>query len=103
MTRSRTVAEAQNPEGRTVQMDRTTWNHVLNGHPGMADYLGEVMDAIRMPEYRENDPQVGRQRYFRQGGPEVWLRVVAEFAGNVDRVVTAFPQSNDPRSEREER
>jgi hypothetical protein len=40
----------------------------------------------------------GRERYFHRGGPLRWIRVVTELAGNVDRVVTAFPQSNDPRS-----
>jgi len=46
---------------------------------------------------REPDPRVGRERYFGRGGPLRWIRVVTELHGDVDRVVTAFPQSNDPR------
>jgi hypothetical protein len=38
----------------------------------------------------------GRERLFRRGGSQAWLRVVVEFAGARDRVITAFPQSNDP-------
>jgi hypothetical protein len=94
-----TIAETQDPDGRTVRLDSGTWNYVLHGHPEMVDYLDGVMDVIRAPDHRETDPRVGRQRYFRRGGPEIWLRVVTEFAGAVDRVVTAFPQSNDPRRE----
>jgi hypothetical protein len=74
------------------------WNHVLEQHVEMSGYLAETMAAIEMPDHREPDIQTGRERYFRQGGPLRWIRVVAEFSGAFDRVVTAFPQSNDPRT-----
>jgi hypothetical protein len=93
------IAEVRDPDGRPVQLDAQTWNYVLSGHDEMVDYLEEVMEAIRLPDHRQDDLRVGRQRYFRRGGPEAWLRVVTEFVGEFDRVVTAFPQSNDPREE----
>jgi hypothetical protein len=78
-------------------MDDVAWNHVLDQHVEMSEYLAETMVAIEAPDHREPDPQAGRERYFHRGGPLRWIRVVAELSGDVDRVVTAFPQSNDPR------
>ncbi|HST55500.1 MAG TPA: hypothetical protein VLJ42_06355 [Solirubrobacteraceae bacterium] len=78
-------------------MDDVAWNHVLEQHVEMTDYLRETMSVIKAPDHREPDPRAGREGYFGQGGPEGWIRVVTEFSGDVDRVVTAFPQSNDPR------
>lgn len=62
----------------------------------MREYLVEMMAAIRIPDHREPDPQPGRERYFGRGGPLGWIRVVSEFTGEYDRVITVFPQSNDP-------
>lgn len=64
----------------------------------MTDHLEAIEDTISRPDYREPDPHtVGRERFFRRGvGPDRWMRVVVEFRGNHDWVVTAFPQSNDP-------
>lgn len=44
------------------------------------------------PEYREPDLAVGRERLFRRGGPERWMRVVID----LEQIITAFPQTNDP-------
>jgi len=80
-------------------MDEAAWGHVLDQHVEMSEYLSETMAAIEAPDHREPDRHVGRERYFGRGGPIGWIRVVSEFAGDSDRVVTAFPQSNDPRQE----
>jgi hypothetical protein len=77
-------------------MDSIAWDHVVEQHIEMSEYLGEAMTTIQTPDHREPDPRAGRERYFRRGGPLGWMRVVTELAGGVDRVVTAFPQSNDP-------
>jgi hypothetical protein len=71
---------------------------VLEEHVEMKDYLAATMAAITAPDDREPDIRAGRERYFRRGGPLRWIRVVTELSGSVDRVVTAFPQSNDPGS-----
>jgi len=92
------IAEVRNPEGHVVRLDRTAWEHVLDQHVEMTDYVAETMTAITAPDDREPDVRPGRERYFYRGGPLRWIRVVTELAGDVDRVVTAFPQSNDPRS-----
>jgi hypothetical protein len=92
------IAEARNPEGHLVRLDQAAWGHVIRQHIEMKDYLVETMGAISSPDGREPDLRAGRERYFRRGGPLRWIRVVTELSGSVDRVVTAFPQSNDPRS-----
>jgi hypothetical protein len=75
----------------------STWDHVVEEHAEMRPHLAEVMTTISAPEHREPDPRPGRERYFARGGPQRWIRVVTEFAGAEDRVVTAFPQVTDPR------
>lgn len=93
------IAEAHNPEGHLVQLDEVAWRHVLDQHVEMSDYLAEAMAAVQAPDHREPDARVGRERYFRRGGPLRWLRVVTELTDTgTDRVVTAFPQSNDPKA-----
>jgi hypothetical protein len=90
------VAQARNPEGHVVQLDQAAWDHVLEVHVEMRDYLAETMTAITASDAREPDARAGRERYYRRGGPLLWIRVVTELSGRADRVVTAFPQSNYP-------
>ncbi|MDX6651387.1 MAG: hypothetical protein QOJ38_168 [Solirubrobacterales bacterium] len=63
----------------------------------MTECLPTVMHAIEFPDHREADPRPGRERYFARGGPQGWIRVVTAFDRDADRVITAFPQANDPR------
>jgi hypothetical protein len=91
------IAQVANPEGRTVHLDAAAWNHVLEEHAEMEPFLEDAMAAIARPDHREPDPRPGRERYYRLGGPLGWIRVVTELAGDADRIVTIFPQSNDPR------
>lgn len=92
----RVIASTRDPDGRLVQLDARAWDHVLEEHAEMTEHLDDVMSAIDSPDHREPDPRAGRQRYFRRGGPMAWVRVITEFVGDEDRIVTAFPQSNDP-------
>lgn len=89
-------ASATGPDGRAVELKQATWDHVVAGHPELAEHLSDVLETIEHPELREDDPRPGRVRLFRRSGPDRWLRVVVEFGGESDLVVTAFPQSNDP-------
>jgi hypothetical protein len=90
------VAAGRTPDGRFAVLVPRSWEHILAGHPEMQEHVEAVIETIEQPEHREPDPRVGRERYFRRGGPERWLRVVLELDGPIDRVVTAFPQSNPP-------
>lgn len=98
MRHTEIIAEVRNPEDHLVQLDQRAWDHVLQEHVEMKDHLAETMAAIIAPDHREPDVRIGRERYFRRGGPLRWIRVVTKLSGSVDRVVTAFPQSNDPGS-----
>lgn len=90
------LAEAVNPDGKLVVVYSSTWDHVVWRHPLMDDYLDVTMAIIRAPDHREPDPRPGRERYFGRGGHYSWIRVITEFAGVEDRVVTAFPQTTPP-------
>jgi hypothetical protein len=90
------VAATRSPEGRVTVLLARTWSHIQGGHPEMADQLEIVMETIEEPDHREPDIRVGRERFFRKGGPEAWVRVVTEISGPFDKVVTAFPQANRP-------
>lgn len=67
----------------------------------MSDHLNDVIETIEKPELRDDDPRPGRMRSFRRCGPERWMRVILEFDGDDEIVVTAFPQVNDPPEWRE--
>jgi hypothetical protein len=90
------VAAVESPEGRAVLLLTRGWNHIKMGHPELIDHLEAVMKTVEDPDHREPDVRVGRERFFRRGGPEGWVRVVTELTGPFDKVVTAFPQSNRP-------
>lgn len=90
------VAETQSPDGRTVLLFMRTWRHILQGHPEMSDHLDDLLSVVEEPDHREPDPRIDRERFYRRGGPEAWVRVVVEMAGPIDRIVTAFPQANPP-------
>jgi hypothetical protein len=85
------------PRWRYVEVTWDAWRHVRTEHFDLADSLQDVVLTIETPTYREPDPVLGRERLFRRGGPDGWIRVVVEFARHCDRLVTAFPQAGDPR------
>jgi hypothetical protein len=68
------IAEIRNPEDRLIQMEESVWNHVVEQHVEMSEYLEETMSAIQTPDRREPDARAGRERYFVRGGPERWIR-----------------------------
>jgi hypothetical protein len=68
----------------------------MMGHPEMEDHLDTIVKTLEQPEHHEPDPRIGRERFFRRGGPEAWMRVVVQIDGLIDRVVTAFSQANPP-------
>jgi hypothetical protein len=92
------IAHAVTPSGRLVVIAATRWAHVLSEHEDMAPHLDDVVAALEFPDHQESDYRPGRERYFKQGvGPESWLRVVIEFGGATEHLVTAFAQDEDPR------
>lgn len=90
MASKRPIASVKNPEGRLVELPQDAWAHVLDRHPELVDYLPDLLETLEWPDYRELDPRPGRLRYVRFVGRRSEPRVVTEFAGEKDDVVTAF-------------
>jgi hypothetical protein len=85
------------PGGRPVELTWNAWSHVRKRHPEMAQSLLDIVLTIEHPHYSQPDVQPGRERLFRRAGSDRWIRVVLEFHGDFDVVVTAFSQAVDPR------
>jgi hypothetical protein len=60
-----------------------------------------ILDAIRRPDVREEDPAPGRERFYRHDlDPRRWLRVVVDSNETPAFVVTAFVQDHRPEGHR---
>jgi hypothetical protein len=93
------IAWTKRRDGWPVVLMASAWAHIVGDKEEMADHLQGVLLTVREPDYWEDDPRPGRQRFFKRGvGPDRWMRVVVELRtdSQADRVVTAFGQSNDP-------
>jgi len=86
------VGRTHTPEGHDILLSAIRWTKIIEGHPEMGDYLETILHTVSEPHYRETDPVVGRERMFRRGGPERWMRVVVD----IEQIITAFAQTNDP-------
>jgi hypothetical protein len=92
------IAHAVSPQGRTVELTERKWAYIQR-HVEMRGELELLLAAIRRPDFQEADPCPGRERYWLRAQPSFrfrWLRTVVQFEGDVDRVVTAFGQDNEP-------
>jgi hypothetical protein len=86
------VATTTTPEGHEIVLLAIRWAKIIEGHPEMSDYLEVILQTVSEPDHREPDVLAGRERMFRRGGPERWMRVVID----TEQIITAFAQSNDP-------
>lgn len=89
------------PDGRDVVFDAGLHLHLARRRPRLLSYVDVILGTIERPDYRSEDPEPGRERFYRRDFPEPghWLRVVVEFNDEPAWVVTAFDQENDPRLE----
>ncbi len=74
--------------------------HLVEGRRSwLLDHLETILSAIELPDYREDDPRPGRERFYRQHAlePERWMRVVVDFNDVPGWVVTVLIQDDDPR------
>jgi hypothetical protein len=98
MDNSPVIARVASPQGRTIELTDAKWAYVQR-HVEMRGEMDLLLSAIRSPDFQEPDPSPGRERYWlrvQSRFPFAWLRAVVQFEGNIDRVVTAFGQDNDP-------
>lgn len=72
MSERNVIAEVRNPEGHLVQLDDVAWNHVLEQHIEMSEYLAETM-TVHVGPYEFDNVSYdsdGDVLYLRRGEPQ---------------------------------
>jgi len=93
--------QTTDPEGRVVVFDAGSHLHLARRRPWLLDHVDAILATVTQPDYREEDPYPGRERFYRQHiDLRRWLRVVVDFNQTPAWVVTAAVQDNDPRRRR---
>lgn len=93
----------RDPDGRLVVFDAGSHMHLVRRLRGaLLDRVDEILSAVRSPDFREDDPVAGRERFYRADFTAAgrWLRVVVDFNEDPGWVVTAFAEDQDPRVRR---
>ncbi|HYU16769.1 MAG TPA: hypothetical protein VEL05_11875 [Candidatus Acidoferrum sp.] len=91
------LASTIDPAGRRVVLTDQAWRRITADHPGLADYLDDVMRAVTRPGFVTPDPGAGGHCFWRQSiGPSGWLAVVVDLEHDPAIVVAATPQRTDP-------
>jgi len=89
--------ETIDPDGRHVVLDDRTLGHLARRRPQMLAHTAAILDAVHLPDVREADPAVGRERFYRRDlDPRRWLRVVVDFNETPAFIVTAFVEHREP-------
>jgi hypothetical protein len=90
--------EAIDPLGRTVYLTEERWRHIIDGHPYMAPFRGEVLQAVEAPTDLIEKPRSDQDWfYLRDAGPSRWLKVVVAFdEDSTGSIRTAFPRRSKP-------
>lgn len=95
--------ETSDPDGRAVVFDAGSHLHLASGRRvWLLDHVEAILATVARPDYREDDPRPGRERFYRQHvlQPGRWLRVVVDFNERPGWIVTVLVQDHDPRAER---
>lgn len=98
MSKPRLPRTIRDPDGRVVEFSERSWQHIMVERPQLLEDVDAVLAAVASPDYREDDPIAGRERFYRQRVTDKvrWLRVVVDFNGKPGLVVTAFIQRKNP-------
>lgn len=91
---------AIDPDGRRVVFDAGSHLHLAEGRRAwLLNHVETILATVARPDYREDDPRPGRERFYRQNArePGRWMRVVLDFNDEPGWVVTALVQDDDPR------
>ena len=97
---SHEARSAVDPDRREVVFDAGSQLHLAKGRRAwLLEHLDLIMATVERPDYREDDPRGGRERFYRQNvlDPSRWLRVVVDFNDVPAWIVTVLVQDNDPR------
>ena len=97
-----TVARTTDPDGRVVVYDEGARKHLERRRSDLIDQIEAIIGAVSLPDHREDDPEPGRERFYRQNllDPRRWPRVVVDYEESPARIVTAIIQQHDPRLSR---
>jgi hypothetical protein len=90
----------RDPAGREVVFDAGSHLHLYARiRKPLLDQVDVILGAIAQPDFREDDPVPGRERFYRADfpAPGTWLRVVVDFNEVPAPVITAFIDEIDPR------
>jgi hypothetical protein len=88
------------PAGRVVVFDAGSHLHLFDRlRHDLLEQIEIVLGAVADPDFHEDDPLPGRERFYRADFPAAgrWLRVVVDFNQVPAPVVTAFALDSDPR------
>jgi hypothetical protein len=89
--------ETTDPNGRRVVLDKRTEGHLARRRPQILDHAQAILGAVNRPDFHEDDPAPGRERFYRCDlDPKRWLRVVVDFNESPGLIVTTFVQDNKP-------
>jgi hypothetical protein len=89
--------DTTDPDVRLVFLDERTLGHLARRRRQMLARIPAILDAVNRPDVREDDPDPGRERFYRRDlDPKRWLRVVVDFNQSPAFVVTAFVQDTEP-------
>jgi hypothetical protein len=90
-------AAVEDPEGRPVELTEERWQHIVERHPEVEAFCGEVMHAIQKPDRRVQGRVANEAwHYLKTDAPSAWLRVVVAYAEGRGHIVTAHARRSMP-------
>jgi hypothetical protein len=81
------------PDGRDIAFDAGSHMHLAEGRRAwLLDHVDAILDAVERPDFHEDDPLPGRERFYREHFVDSgrWLRAVVDFNNTPGWVVTAL-------------
>ncbi len=97
MTAPSPLATILDSLGRKVELTQRCWDHIVGGHPELAPFMAEVLQAVRAPTLTLAGRRSGEDWFYLEGaGPSRWLKVVVSYDAGAGRIITAFARRSQP-------
>ncbi len=97
------LATVLDPEGRSVDLTRERWAHIVGdvpggtGHPELRWYREDILRTVREPTLRLPGRVSTQEWFYLEGvGPSRYVKVVVEFTQERGHIVTAFARRSTP-------
>jgi hypothetical protein len=97
------VASVKDSFGRTIVLERGRWEHIVKyADRDMEGRELALMRVVEDADKRKDGKRPGTQVLYKDGlgGRARWLAVVVEYHGLQGRVLTAYPLSQEPQTDR---